>query len=104
VSALWTPASQRRDAATFFSNRLTGLPVHRLPAAFATIHEAAGIERPIEWRQLETSVHGDTLAFTPNFAALTGIEALESCRTAGHKGDALSACLDRALDVGALTK
>jgi len=32
-------------------------------------------------------------ALTPNIAAIAGMEALASCRRAGHTGDALRQCM-----------
>lgn len=99
VEAVWTTVDDRRTAFDYFDNHLGGTPVHGIEASLSAIRHSTGATPDRRWNVIETQQRSEELAFTPNFAAITSLEAIAACHAAGHTGDQLAPCITRELDV-----
>jgi hypothetical protein len=105
VASAWQDEPSRREARRYFGGELRGLPVHRGTALVGLVERRAGghDEEAASWTWSDADRH-DALDARPSFVVTFAMTALRTCKAAGHKGGALRACLQRALDVEAAVK
>ena len=98
-AAIWRDPAERAHAALLFKEQNRSLPVHDVVRAFAAMRGRLGLSSPApRWPVAERWLTPDLNQLTPGFAALSSLEALNTCRELGHDGEALDRCLEQATD------
>jgi hypothetical protein len=69
------------------------ITAHRQDVLLGIIDARAGAPGGVRWDTPELGALDKDRGLTPNIAAIAGLEALASCRRAGHAGDALRRCI-----------
>lgn len=105
IAALWEDDASRREATRYFDGGRRGLRAHRGSAILGMIEaRAAGHDGDASsWIFSDADRH-DAVEARPSFITTFALAALRTCQAAGHRGKALDACLERALDVEAALK
>jgi hypothetical protein len=55
-------------------------------------------DRDRAWNAFEAATRADQATYTPGFATMTAVEAIQACKDAGKAGPALEACVRAATD------
>jgi mono/diheme cytochrome c family protein len=105
IAALWADEASREAAHRYFDGAARGLPAHRGSAILGLVESRAGAhdEEASSWTFSDADRH-DAVEMRPSFVITFALAALRTCQAAGHRGRALDACVERALDVEAAVK
>lgn len=106
VDALWTDPAARAEAQTYYLGQARGFPAHQLDNALYSIDQVAGAEPNLGWGALERGIWADQTSVTPDFLAITGLEAVRACTRAAQAGSKIPIedCLARATSLKALSR
>ncbi len=99
VRRAWSdPAAQAQARHYFEESR--ALPVHSLKALLSKVDSLAGAhpKGPSFDYAAEHKTRPDLLRYSTGVAATIRLEALQACKTAGHKGAELTKCIEHATD------
>ncbi len=97
IELLWSTPSDRETAIAYFVDHMRPAEVHNIHAALATVHQSAGSGGAAPVRTIQNGIAPRAEMFTPDFAAITAVEALSACRSAGHtEANALRSCVEAA--------
>lgn len=93
IDRLWHEPTKREEAKRYYVERMRPRTV--LPIASAT-RVIRGTDDATVTRAAERGLYPENAVYTPGFAAITAIEAMGSCKKAGHVGEALQSCFANA--------
>lgn len=100
IAHLWRTSAERQEARRQLADSLAAPGVWRWSVAEHLIRRAAGAPEASDraWNALEVGIRADQATYTPGFATMTLVEALQACKDAGKSGPALEACVRVATD------
>lgn len=100
IAHLWRTPAERREARRQLAASLAAPGVWRWSVAEHLIRRAAGAPEASDraWNALEVGIRADQATYTPGFATMTLVEAIQACKDAGKSGPALEACVRVATD------
>jgi cytochrome c553 len=102
VELRWSQPEQRETAMEYFATWMRALPVQEVRPVTDAIYRSAGASPSgtrSKWALTEEETREDLVQLTPGFATMVGLEALRACKAAGHQGEALDQCLERATSI-----
>jgi hypothetical protein len=98
IDALWDK-SQAETARAFFQGRMEALPAYRPEVVFELVHQTATEEGKTPWRMFERVPRSALQQVSPGLAAVTGLAAIEACRTAYKVRTDIDRCIRQALQL-----
>jgi hypothetical protein len=92
---LWRTPADQREAHHQLGAPLRAPGVWRWSLAEHLIRRAAGAPETSDraWNAFEAATRADQATYTPGFAAMTVVEAIQACKDAGKTGQALEDCV-----------
>lgn len=106
IDSLWSDGAARAEADRYYLGRARGLPAHQVDNALYAIDQVAGAQPGLAWGALERGIWADQSTVTPDYIAVTALEAVRACARARDAGGTVSLedCLARAMAPSALTR
>jgi hypothetical protein len=100
IAHLWRADPDRAEAHAALATSVRPPGVWRWSLSERLIRRAAGVPESTDraWNALESAIRGDQATYTPGFATMTALEAIQACKDAGKKGPGFEACLRTATD------
>lgn len=100
IAHLWRTPADREDARRQLGASLRAPGVWRWSLAEHLVRRAAGAPEASDraWNAFEAATRADQATYTPGFATMTAVEAIQACKDAGKTGPALEACVRTATD------
>jgi hypothetical protein len=100
IAHLWRTPAERQEARRQLAASVLAPGVWRWSVAEHLIRRAAGAPEASDraWNALEDGIRADQATYTPGFATMTLVEAIQACKDAGKTGPALEPCVRVATD------
>jgi hypothetical protein len=100
IAHLWRTPADRQEVRRQLAASALAPGVWRWSLAEHLIRRAAGAPEATDraWNAHEVAIRADQATYTPGFAVMAAVEAIQACKDAGKTGPALEACVRVATD------
>jgi hypothetical protein len=100
---LWSDPQERAVATAWYDDGVRGRPVHRFASAMNSVNARVGKgQKGFRPSAIELATPQPVITYSPAVAVSSAVTAVRSCHDAGHKDEALAACVERASAPGAV--